>query len=502
MRLSRCPCFTLRRPPAGVSDPATALLIRAGYWEPDASETPLGAALRRGLRRHLSRTLGVEPDLWARQPPDAGPLLPAHGPGNPRLAAALAWAQRHVRGAKHLPRTLAWVWPAAWAPRWGFYAWQWQPQPWPRPSFALPQVAEIPWGPGPHDVAWQVPSAENRAPWPPRWVPPTPNPALPYPPADPKPQLVATPAAATVEAVARQLGLEVQQVLKTLFWKARVPGPRGWQMQPVAALVPGERRLSPWRLALALGAWGVEPADAAEVRAWGAVPGFASPMGLDPNRVRVVLDSAALGRGPWVMGANRADAHVRPVWPGRDFPVHVLAPLSDPASAPGEALAWAGVVPQAWVLAAQVQIETPQGRRAPALSWLEVDAAAWMRALAWFHHDEHGLVWPPEVAPWDVYLARLTPRRPRGAVQAVEALAQAVLARLQRAGWRVLDDDREASPGVKLTDADLVGLPWRVVVSARGAARGLVEVRQRATGRVWSVPSEAVTRLLETEARG
>ncbi len=187
MRLSRCPCFTWRRPPAGVSDPATALLIRAGYWEPDAGETPLGAALRRRLRGHWSRTMGVESHLWTRQPPETGPLLPAHGPGNPRLAAALAWAQRHVRGAKHLPRTLAWVWPAAWAPRWGLYAWQWQPRPWPRPPFALPQVDEIPWGPGPHDVAWQVPPAENRAPWPPRWVPPTPNPTLPHPPRAPNP---------------------------------------------------------------------------------------------------------------------------------------------------------------------------------------------------------------------------------------------------------------------------------------------------------------------------
>jgi prolyl-tRNA synthetase len=94
------------------------------------------------------------------------------------------------------------------------------------------------------------------------------------------------------------------------------------------------------------------------------------------------------------------------------------------------------------------------------------------------HHDDRGLAWPSEVAPYQVHLLALgAGRAPEVAVAADEVYAE-----LQAAGVEVLYDDRDVSPGVKFTDADLVGVPVRLVVGAKGLARGVVEWRSRTTG--------------------
>jgi prolyl-tRNA synthetase len=94
------------------------------------------------------------------------------------------------------------------------------------------------------------------------------------------------------------------------------------------------------------------------------------------------------------------------------------------------------------------------------------------------HHDDRGLVWPSEVAPFQVHLAALG----AGRAPEVGEAADALYGRLVAAGVDVLYDDRDVSPGVKFADADLLGIPVRLVVGAKGVARGIVEWRSRATG--------------------
>jgi len=94
------------------------------------------------------------------------------------------------------------------------------------------------------------------------------------------------------------------------------------------------------------------------------------------------------------------------------------------------------------------------------------------------HHDDKGLVWPSALAPFQVHLAALGAGRAPEVAEAADALHD----RLVAAGIDVLYDDRDVSPGVKFADADLLGIPVRLVVGAKGVARGIVEVRQRATG--------------------
>jgi len=94
------------------------------------------------------------------------------------------------------------------------------------------------------------------------------------------------------------------------------------------------------------------------------------------------------------------------------------------------------------------------------------------------HHDDRGLAWPTELAPYQVHLAALGAGRAPEVAEAADALYE----RLVAAGVDVLYDDRDVSPGVKFADADLLGVPVRLVVGSKGVARGIVEWRSRADG--------------------
>jgi prolyl-tRNA synthetase len=101
-----------------------------------------------------------------------------------------------------------------------------------------------------------------------------------------------------------------------------------------------------------------------------------------------------------------------------------------------------------------------------------------LAVVAEAHHDEQGLRWPAGVAPFEVHLLALGAGRAPEVAEEAERLYR----RLSDEGVEVLFDDRDTSPGVKFADADLIGIPLRLVVGAKGVARGIVEARSRATG--------------------
>src|SRR4029077_7982055 len=103
-----------------------------------------------------------------------------------------------------------------------------------------------------------------------------------------------------------------------------------------------------------------------------------------------------------------------------------------------------------------------------------------LAAVAEENHDESGLAWPPALAPYDVHLITLPGKGEQAAN--VTAEADRVYEELTAAGCEVLYDDRDASPGVKFADADLLGVPVQLVVGAKGVGRGVVERKVRATG--------------------
>ena len=110
-----------------------------------------------------------------------------------------------------------------------------------------------------------------------------------------------------------------------------------------------------------------------------------------------------------------------------------------------------------------------------------------LAVLAEEHHDDRGLAWPPEAAPFQVHLAALG----AGRSPEVAAAAERIYRQLEAGGIEVLYDDRDVSPGVKFADADLIGAPVRLVVGAKGLARGVVEWRSRTSGEERELPVDA-----------
>jgi len=127
----------------------------------------------------------------------------------------------------------------------------------------------------------------------------------------------------------------------------------------------------------------------------------------------------------------------------------------------------------------------PEGRERPiVMGSYGIGVGRLMAAVIETHHDEHGIVWPPALAPFDVHLLTL------GTDEAVQAQAEAVYAQLREAGLEVLYDDREESAGVKFADADLIGCPVRVTVSRRSMKAGGLEVKARWAQERCVVPPE------------
>ena len=124
-----------------------------------------------------------------------------------------------------------------------------------------------------------------------------------------------------------------------------------------------------------------------------------------------------------------------------------------------------------------------------------------MAAIAENTHDERGLVWPREVAPADVHLVIAGKGAKAGDPTDTAAVAERIAADLDDAGVQVMLDDRDASPGVKFADAELIGVPTIVVVG-RGLASGVVEVRDRATGERTDVPVGEVVAHLRSLVTG
>jgi prolyl-tRNA synthetase len=222
----------------------------------------------------------------------------------------------------------------------------------------------------------------------------------------------------------------------------------------------------------------------------GAEPGYASPLGLDPARHWVIGDESLTGLVNFVTGANEPGYHVVNANYPRDFAVTQIA---DVAFAPDGAdclrcggrlsvkpaiqLGLCAQMGSVLSTPAGVTFLDPDGQRHPVfMGEYQIDLDQMLRAIVETHHDQHGIVWPAAVAPYDAHLVAIA--KDETAAQAAETL----YADLAAAGFDVLYDDRNLSPGVMFADADLMGMPVRLTVSPRSLSSGGVEVKQRRGG--------------------
>ena len=298
-----------------------------------------------------------------------------------------------------------------------------------------------------------------------------------------------TPDTPTIETLAAHLGVPASATLKNLLVVAGD--------QVVAIGVPGDREVDLRRVEELLGPVRIfESADFAAHPE--LVRGYVGPQGLAGRAVRYVADPRVAPGTSWVTGANRPDTHARNVVAGRDFTVSEYADVvtvvdGDPCPRCGGPLALARGVEVGHVFqlgrkyadAFGLDVPGPDGTPVRlTMGSYGIGVSRAVAVIAEQHHDERGLVWPREVAPYDVELVPVG----RGDQP---AHARDLAERLADTGLRVLVDDRDATAGVKLTDAELIGVPWTVVVGRR-ADEGVVEVRDRARGETSEVRMDDV----------
>jgi prolyl-tRNA synthetase len=297
------------------------------------------------------------------------------------------------------------------------------------------------------------------------------------------PESISTPGLVTIEEVSGTLDLPAGALLKAL--PVLIDG-RGMAI----VLIRGDHRLNEIKLRNALGA-DFRQARPEEIEAELGPVGFIGPVGA---KVPVIKDAAILGES-FVTGANRPDTHLRGVCPGRDFEFEEIDVRTVEAgdTAPGggtieiEPAIEVGNIfklgsrysePLGATFLDEEGAERPIVMGSYGLGPARIAAAAIEQRA-----DERGIVWPASIAPWQVHLVSLAK-----AGDEERTAADDLYAELAGAGIEVLYDERDAGTGAKLTDAELLGCPLRIVVGRRGLAEGVVEATERGSGAEHKLP--------------
>ncbi|MDR2199432.1 MAG: proline--tRNA ligase [Deltaproteobacteria bacterium] len=309
---------------------------------------------------------------------------------------------------------------------------------------------------------------------------------------------VHTPNARHVDELARFLGVGEAEIIKSMLFITEDEG-------PVLVLIPGHREINPVKLEKYLNADSVRlasPEEAEEIT--GTPTGFVTPVG---SKLRVVADSGVRRMGSGVVGAGEKDYHYKGAQPGRDFKVDDYFPLAlavedDPCPNCGKPLKLKKGIEVGHVFKLGTKYSEALGARAQKRDGTEAPIVMGCygiglgRAIAASVEqsgDKDGIVWPMPLSPYEVDVLPLQVKNP-AVMEAALNLAEALVG----LEVEVMLDDRDERPGKKFKDADLLGLPLRVTVSEKNIEKGLLEIKERKSGKVSMIPAaEAPGRLKE-----
>ena len=296
-----------------------------------------------------------------------------------------------------------------------------------------------------------------------------------FPPPLGAPEEIETPGAATIEALAKMLSVDEAATSKAM------PHTKS-DGTVVLALVRGDDRLEEAKLLAAVGAE-VRPSTEDEIRAaFGADPGSLGPVGFKGE----VIADETLRDGQFVAGANRTGWHLKGVEHGRDFEAR-FADLRVPKEGDrcplcGGALHFQTAIEVGHIFKLGTKYSEPLGARVLdedgnerpiVMGSYGIGLGRIMAAAVEQHHDENGIIWPRELAPYDVHVV---------ALPGAEEIAMQAVQRLAVAGYDILFDDRDARAGEKFADADLIGCPTRITAGKKSLDDGKVDFKNRATG--------------------
>jgi prolyl-tRNA synthetase len=324
------------------------------------------------------------------------------------------------------------------------------------------------------------------------------------PPAEPPPapsaaiEKVHTPGARSIEAVTAALELPAGRLVKTLV----VAGDDG----PVALVLRGDHELNAVKAQALTGvADPLRMAEADEVQAaTGCAPGFVGPVGLD---IPIYVDHAAAHLADFACGANEPDHHLTGVNWGRDLPQpdsvdirNVVA--GDPTPGGSGVLSIARGIEVGHIFqlgtkyseAMGATVQDQDGNDRPMqMGCYGIGVTRIVGAAIEQNHDAAGIIWPDPIAPWHAVIVPINLHRSERVREAAETL----YAELAGLGIDVLLDDRDARPGVKFADAELIGIPHRIVIGERGLDAGELEYRHRRDAESRNLKREAVLALLQ-----
>ena len=285
--------------------------------------------------------------------------------------------------------------------------------------------------------------------------------------------------------------------LKCMMVKITQPGE---EPELAGVLIPGSRALAPKRLEAALEPATFELATDADFKENSfLVKGYVGPRGLNANGVKVYADPRVVSGTSWITGADNKNHHVVGLVAGRDFQIDEVVEASeihegDPAPEGqgtltlkrGSELGHIFQLGRKYTEAFDVQILDENGKRAvPTMGSYGIGISRMMAVLAEQRHDEKGLNWPLDVAPYQVHVA--VANKDQDAIEAGNKLVEA----LDKAGVEVLFDDRpKVSPGVKFKDAELLGMPFCAILG-RSFKDGIIELRIRG-GETLEVPADSI----------
>lgn len=320
---------------------------------------------------------------------------------------------------------------------------------------------------------------------------------------------VHTPNAATIDEVCEFLKTTPQRMIKTLIYQIGGED-KGEDKKVVVALVRGDHDVNEDKLRAAVGGGAIElAAEGVVQKISGAGVGFAGPLGLIEKVGKLIIDPSVAAMDAGITGANKTDYHVKNVVAGRDFPLEgknvIVADIRNAVEGDthdGKPLQFSRGIEIGHIF----KLGTKYSEKLDA-TFLDENGATKPCVMGCYgiginrilasaieaSHDKHGCVLPVSIAPFEVEIIPLNNDKPP-----VADLADSIYAALQEAGVDVLMDDREARPGVKFKDADLLGIPLRVVVGERGLKEGNVEVKLRTDDKPTNIPvDDAVSTVLK-----
>ena len=304
---------------------------------------------------------------------------------------------------------------------------------------------------------------------------------------------VATPGRVTIEEVANFLNVPEIQTLKAVFYAA--------DGQMVFVAIRGDIEVNEVKLKNALGCHELRLATEDEVSNAGLVAGSASPLGLSGIK-RIGDPSIALGAN-LVAGGNKPDTHIRNVNYPRDFAIDLMVDIATARAGEGCPICDAPLIAKKGIEVGHVFKLGSFFTKRMGATFLDRDGVAYPILMGCYgigigrllaaaieqNHDEKGIIWPIPIAPYQVHLCPLSSDN-----QEVVTKVDNLYAELTREGLEVIFDDREESPGVKLNDADLLGMPLRVVLSPRSLKSGSVELKMRCKKEAVLVPLDGASR--------